>query len=135
MDYINVPTTVFTPLEYGCVGYTEQDAKSKFGPTNIATYHIRFKAIEWAYNKERPENDFCYVKVLVNKTDNKKVVGFHLLAPNAGEITQGMAVAVKCGVTKELIDSCIGVYPSIGDDIVTLRYTKEENPDAKKGSC
>ncbi|HEY9828688.1 MAG TPA: hypothetical protein V6D19_24980 [Stenomitos sp.] len=87
MDYINVPTTVFTPLEYGCVGMTEVDAKTKYGPPNIATYHIRFKAIEWAYNKERPDTDFCYVKILVNKLDNKKVVGFHLLAPNAGEIT------------------------------------------------
>jgi thioredoxin reductase (NADPH) len=40
MDYINVPTTVFTPLEYGCCGYSEEDAKEKYGAENIKTYHI-----------------------------------------------------------------------------------------------
>lgn len=39
MDYINVPTTVFTPIEYGCVGYSEEDAQAKFGVENLATYH------------------------------------------------------------------------------------------------
>jgi thioredoxin reductase (NADPH) len=39
MDYINVPTTVFTPLEYGCCGYSEVDAKEKFGAENISTFH------------------------------------------------------------------------------------------------
>jgi thioredoxin reductase (NADPH) len=39
MDYVNVPTTVFTPLEYGAVGYSEEEAKEKFGADNIATYH------------------------------------------------------------------------------------------------
>jgi len=68
MDYINVPTTVFTPMEYGCCGYTEAEAKEKFGADNISTYHTEFKPLEWAYNKGRPEVD-CYVKVLVNKSD------------------------------------------------------------------
>lgn len=39
MDYVNVPTTVFTPLEYGCCGYAEDEAKEKFGADNISTYH------------------------------------------------------------------------------------------------
>lgn len=86
MDYINVPTTVFTPLEYGSCGYSEDEAKQKFGEENISTYHTEFKPLEWAYVKSRPEGD-CYVKVLVNKADNNKVVGFHICAPNAGEIT------------------------------------------------
>jgi len=68
MDYINVPTTVFTPLEYGCCGYSEEDAKRKFGEDNIATYHTEFKPLEWAYNKNRPDVD-SYVKVLVNRAD------------------------------------------------------------------
>lgn len=86
MDYINVPTTVFTPLEYGTCGFTEEDAKAKFGAENIKTYHTEFKPLEWALNKGRPEGD-AYVKVLVNTLDNNKVVGFHICAPNAGEIT------------------------------------------------
>ena len=42
MDYINVPTTVFTPLEYGAIGYSEETAKAKFGSNNISTYHTEF---------------------------------------------------------------------------------------------
>lgn len=86
MDYVNVPTTVFTPIEYGCCGYSEEDAKLTFGPENIFTYHTSFQPLEWQFNKERPEKTNAYVKVLVNRT-NDKVVGFHILAPNAGEIT------------------------------------------------
>lgn len=86
MDYVNVPTTVFTPLEYGSCGLSEEDAKIQYGEDNIATYHTEFKPLEWAYNKSRPEGD-CYVKILVNKMDNERVVGFHICAPNAGEIT------------------------------------------------
>jgi thioredoxin reductase (NADPH) len=101
MDYKNVPTTVFTPIEYGAVGYSEEDAKNKFGADNISTYHTEFKPLEWSYRKTgRPEID-CYVKVLVNKLDHNRVVGFHICAPNAGEVTQGLGVAIKIGVTKE----------------------------------
>jgi pyruvate/2-oxoglutarate dehydrogenase complex dihydrolipoamide dehydrogenase (E3) component len=84
MDYVNVPTTVFTPLEYGTCGLPEDEAKEKYGADNIATYHTQFQPLEWQYNKNRPEGCDCYVKVLVNKLDNMRVVGFHILAPNAG---------------------------------------------------
>ena len=47
MDYINVPTTVFTPLEYGCCGYDEETAKKEFGADNIRTYHTSFQPLEW----------------------------------------------------------------------------------------
>jgi len=135
MDYANVPTTVFTPLEYGCCGPSEEDAKAKYGADNIATYHTEFQPLEWAYNKSRPENCDCYCKVLVNKSDNNRVVGFHVLAPNAGEITQGLGVAMKCGMTKEQLDSCVGIHPTTAEDLIGLQWTKEENPDVKKSGC
>jgi len=134
MDYTNVATTVFTPLEYGSCGFSEDEAKAKFGAEFIKTYHTEFKPLEWNYNKDRPEGN-CYVKVLVNLLDNNRVVGFHICAPNAGEITQGIAVAIKCGVTKELLDSCVGIHPTIAEDCIGLKFTKEENPDASKGGC
>jgi thioredoxin reductase (NADPH) len=86
MDYVNVPTTVFTPIEYGSCGLSEEDAKAKYGAENISTFHTSFKPLEWAYNKMRPEGD-CYVKVLIHKPDSNRVVGFHICAPNAGEVT------------------------------------------------
>jgi thioredoxin reductase (NADPH) len=51
MDYINVPTTVFTPIEYGCCGLSEEDAKIKYGEENVLTYHTEFRPLEWAMNK------------------------------------------------------------------------------------
>ena len=47
MDYVNVPTTVFTPLEYGCCGYSEAEAKAKFGENKVSTYHTAFQPLEW----------------------------------------------------------------------------------------
>ena len=134
MDYVNVPTTVFTPLEYGCCGLSEVEAQDKFDAENISTYHIQFQPLEWQYNKARPEGHQCYVKVLVTKADNK-VVGFHICAPNAGEITQGIGIAMKCGMTKEQLDSCVGIHPTVAEDCIGLKETKEDNPDASKGGC
>lgn len=135
MDYASVPTTVFTPIEYGCCGLTEDEAKEKYGNDTIATYHTQFTPLEWQYDKQRPEDCDCYVKVLVNKADNNKVVGFHILCPNAGEIAQGIGISMKCGLTKELLDSCVGIHPTIAEDCIGLTKTKEEEPDAKKGGC
>lgn len=135
MDYTNVPTTVFTPLEYGCVGLTEAEAKEKFGADNVATYHTEFKPLEWSYNKESHDAQrTCYTKVLVNKADDR-VVGFHLCAPNAGEVTQGIGVAFKCGMTKKMLDSCVGIHPTVAEDVIGLKYTKEEHPVATKSGC
>lgn len=82
----------------------------------------------------RAESAKCYVKTLVNKASGL-VVGFHICAPNAGEITQGIGIAMKCGVTKEQLDSCVGIHPTIAEDAIGLNQTKEENPDADKGGC
>ena len=134
MDYVNVPTTVFTPLEYGCCGLSEDDAKEKFGAENMRTYHTTFKPLEWSLNKDRIDGD-CYVKVLVNTLDSNRVVGFHILSPSAGDVTQGIGIAMKCDVTKEQLDSCVGIHPTIAEDVIGLRYYKEENPDAAKSGC
>lgn len=134
MDYQGIPTTVFTPLEYGCCGLSEVEAKEKFGAENIDTFHTSFKPLEWEYDKMGAERA-AYVKVLVNKSDNRRVVGFHILAPNAGEITQGLGVAMKCGMTKEQLDSCVGIHPTVAEDVIGLQYTKEKDGDVQKSSC
>lgn len=133
MDYTNIPTTVFTPLEYGCCGPDEETAKKTYGAENIKTYHTEFQPLEWQYNKLRAGGN-CYVKVLVNTT-NDRVVGFHILAPNAGEITQGLAVALKCGMTKTQLDSTVGIHPTIAEDLIGLKFTKEDDGDVQKSSC
>jgi len=64
-----------------------------------------------------------------------RVVGYHILAPNAGEVTQGIAIAIKCGVTKAQLDSTVGIHPTVAEDSIGLKFTKEDNPDAKKSGC
>lgn len=136
MDYESVPTTVFTPLEYGTVGLTEAEAKTRHGEANVRTFHTRFKPLEWSVDKFVAEGKrMCYTKVLVNSADNNRVVGFHICAPNAGEITQGIAIGFKCGMTKEQMDSVIGIHPTAAEDCIGLHLTKEENPDAEKSGC
>eukprot|EP00919_Chromeraceae_sp_WS-2016_P054807 GHVR01130319.1.p1 GENE.GHVR01130319.1~~GHVR01130319.1.p1 ORF type:complete len:130 (-),score=25.84 GHVR01130319.1:280-669(-) len=111
MSYKYVPTTVFTPLEYGCCGYSEEDAKDVFGKDNIVAYGSVYKPLEWALNSER--GDDCYAKLVVNKADGNKVVGFHFLGFNAGEITQGFGTALLKGCTKEDFDCTVGIHPTM----------------------
>ncbi|NXO76049.1 TRXR1 reductase, partial [Sitta europaea] len=108
-DYVNVPTTVFTPLEYGACGYSEETAVEKFGEENIEVYHSNFWPLEWTVPSR--DNNKCYAKIICNIQDNERVIGFHVLGPNAGEVTQGFAAAIKCGLTKEQLDSTIGIHP------------------------
>jgi len=70
----------------------------------------------------------------VHKPD-QKVVGFHILAPNAGEVTQGIGIAMKCGMTKQQLDSCVGIHPTVAEDAIGLLKTKEEFPEVKKSGC
>jgi thioredoxin reductase (NADPH) len=86
MDYNNIATTVFTPIEYGCIGLSEEDAIKKYGEENIEVYHTHFKPLEWNYNEEN-DADTCYTKLIVDLKDNNRVIGFHYLGPNAGEVT------------------------------------------------
>jgi thioredoxin reductase (NADPH) len=87
------PTTVFTPIEYGAIGYSEEDAIAQFGEDNLEIYHSYFKPLEWTI-AERDDN-VCYAKLICDKRDSERVVGFHVLGPNAGEITQGFGTAMK----------------------------------------
>ncbi|XP_075130676.1 thioredoxin reductase 1, cytoplasmic [Leptodactylus fuscus] len=132
-DYINVPTTVFTPLEYGACGLSEENAILKYGEENIEVYHSYFWPLEWTVPSR--DNNKCYAKVICNIKDNERVVGFHVLAPNAGEITQGFAAAIKCGVTKEQLDCTIGIHPVCAEIFTTLSVTKRSGGDIMQAGC
>ena len=118
MRYKLVPTTVFTPIEYGCIGYSQEDAIAKFGEENIDSYGSKFKPLEWNMNYDR--SGVAYAKLVVNKADNNRVVGFHFLGPNAGEVTQGFAVAMRMGATKEDFDLTVGIHPTASEEFTTL---------------
>uniref|UniRef100_A0A8C5A2U7 thioredoxin-disulfide reductase (NADPH) n=1 Tax=Gadus morhua TaxID=8049 RepID=A0A8C5A2U7_GADMO len=126
-DYVNVPTTVFTPLEYGCCGRSEEKAIEMYGEENLEIYHSLFWPLEFTVANR--DNNKCYSKIICNKLDNERVIGFHYLGPNAGEVTQGYGVAIKCGVTKEQLDNTIGIHPTCAEMFTTLDVTKSSGGD------
>lgn len=132
-DYVNVPTTVFTPLEYGACGLSEEAALEKYGEGNLEIYHSYYWPLEWTVPSR--DNNKCYAKIVCNKQDHERVIGFHVLGPNAGEITQGFGAAMKCGITKEQLDSTIGIHPVCAEVFTTLTVTKQSGANAQLSGC
>eukprot|EP00439_Symbiodinium_sp_Y106_P020612 s2610_g2.t1 len=135
MDYTDIATTVFTPIEYGCVGYSEDEAREKISKDRIKVYHCTAQPLEWNLNSER-KDDMGYMKLIVDKEEKEKVVGVHILGPNAGEIIQGLSVAIRCGVTKEHFDDCVGIHPTYAESYTTMTEEKTEGSTLPtKGGC
>ncbi|KAL3909564.1 MAG: hypothetical protein SGILL_008037, partial [Bacillariaceae sp.] len=87
MDYVNICTTVFTPLEYACVGLSEDDALAKYGEGNIEVYHREFLPLEWSISQSRHDSN-AFAKIVVDKSPKQNVLGIHYAGPNAGEVMQ-----------------------------------------------
>ncbi|XP_019360472.1 PREDICTED: thioredoxin reductase 3 [Gavialis gangeticus] len=132
-DYVNVPTTVFTPLEYGSCGLPEEKAVKEYGEHNLEVYHTLFWPLEWTVPNR--DNNTCYAKIICNKLANNRVIGFHVLGPSAGEITQGFAAAIKCGLTKELLNETIGIHPTSAEVFTTMNITKSSGQEITQAGC
>ncbi|KAL9645628.1 hypothetical protein ABK040_015844 [Willaertia magna] len=117
VDYQFVPTTVFTPIEYGVVGYSEEKAKRVFGADNLMIYKKTFNILEHKI-AEKPEKGF--VKLICLKNENERVIGLHFVGPNAGEVVQGFVLALKKGCTKEEFDDVIGIHPTNAESFMYL---------------
>ncbi|KAL0248475.1 hypothetical protein GEMRC1_003711 [Eukaryota sp. GEM-RC1] len=129
-QYSLVPTTVFTPLEYGAIGVSEEDAIAQYGETGVNIYHVNFQPLEWALPSK--PSGACYCKLICAKEENDRVVGFHYLGPNAAEVTQGYGVAIRMGATKSDIDWTPGIHPSNSETFVSLNITKESGESSKR---
>ena len=115
MDYEFIPTAVFTHPNIGTCGYSEADARAKFGKVDV--YCSDFKALRHTLSG-RSERTF--MKLVVDKASDR-VVGLHMVGADAGEIVQGFAVAMRAGATKALFDSTIGIHPTAAEEFVTMR--------------
>jgi len=145
MDYHTIPTTVFTPLEYGAIGYAEEDAIKEFGEENLEVYQKVFQPLEWALNpveftpeeakKFANDKEACFVKLICHKKEDERVVGFHFAGPNAGEVTQGFATAMRLGATKLDFDMTVGIHPTCAEWATTLSVTKSSGEAADGGGC
>jgi glutathione reductase (NADPH) len=114
-NYMNVPSAVFSTPSIGTVGLTESVARQRYA--NIDVYKSSFRALKHTLSGR---DERTLVKLVVDR-DSDKVVGCHMVGPDAGEIVQGLAIALTCGATKAQFDATIGIHPTAAEEFVTLR--------------
>jgi glutathione reductase (NADPH) len=115
MDYDCVPTAVFTHPNVATVGLTEQQARERHGAVRV--FRTDFLPLR---NTLGGGNGRVLMKLLVDAASDR-VVGLHVVGPDAGEIVQGFAVAMKAGATKAEFDATIGIHPTAAEELVTMR--------------
>jgi glutathione reductase (NADPH) len=115
MDYDNIPSAVFSQPPIGTVGLTEAEARNRFG--DIDVYKSAFRALKHTLSGR---DERAFMKLVVERKTGR-VVGAHMIGPDAGETIQGIAIAVKCGATKAQFDATIGIHPTAAEEFVTMR--------------
>ena len=114
-SYWNVPTAVFSSPNCGTVGLSEKEARER--DFQVAIYRTSFRPLKHTLTGK---DERTMMKLVVDeKTD--KVLGCHMVGPDAGEIIQGLAVALNCGATKAQFDATIGIHPTAAEEFVTMR--------------
>ena len=132
-----VPTTVFSPDEYACVGLSEAEATDAWGADGVEAGLAEWTTLERALppadanDRERDPDPApnCLAKV-VTRSDGR-IVGLHLVAPNAGETVQGFALAMALGATKQDLDRILGVHPTDAEALCqgNLRVSRRSGAD------
>jgi glutathione reductase (NADPH) len=122
VDYGSVGTAVFTEPALGTCGLTEQQAKDKYGPDGYDVYESTFKPM---YVQIPKRNRQSYVKLIVERTAQQRVVGIHIMDHAAPEIIQMCSVAIRAGATKDLFDHSIGIHPTSAEEVVQIRKKRE----------
>lgn len=115
VDYRMIPTAVFSLPNIGTVGLSEEQARQ--AGHEVTVFESRFRPMKLTLTGS---DERTLMKLVVDaKTD--RVLGCHMVGPDAGEIVQGLAIALKAGATKQIFDETIGVHPSAAEEFVTLR--------------
>jgi len=114
-DHDYVPTAVFANPNLASVGLSEEKARARLGAVDV--YKTSFTSLRHSLSmgKER-----IFMKLVVDR-GTQRVVGAHMIGPDAGEIIQGLAIAVKLGATKAQFDATVGIHPTAAEEFVTLR--------------
>ncbi len=123
VSYENVPSAVFSQPSIGTVGLTEAEARERFGAVDI--YRSSFRPMKHTMSGR---DEHGLMKLVVDR-ESQKVVGLHMVGPEAGEIVQGFAVAIKMGATKADFDATVGIHPTAAEEFVTMR---EPIPDPEE---
>ena len=120
-----IPTAVFSTPEISTVGLPEHIAAERYPKLDV--YRARFRPLKHTISGR---DEFVVMKLLVDAVTDK-VVGAHMMGPDAAEIIQMAAVALKMGATKADFDATVALHPSIAEEFVTLRDKRPATPPAK----
>lgn len=115
LDLSNVATAMFCLPNVATVGLTEQQAIEQGYQINV--FESAFRALKLTLTDSTEKT---YMKLIVDKTTNR-VLGCHMMGESAGEIIQGLAIAIKAGATKQIFDETIGIHPTAAEEFVTMR--------------
>ena len=115
VDHQTVPTAVFSQPPVGTVGLTEAAARGTHGAVDV--YRTRFRPMK---NTLSGRKERTMMKLVVDRQSDR-VLGCHMVGRDAPEITQGLAIALKCGATKRQFDRTIGIHPTAAEEFVTMR--------------
>ncbi|MDP3858669.1 MAG: glutathione-disulfide reductase [Stagnimonas sp.] len=115
VDYQGIPTAVFSQPSLATVGLSEEAARA--AGHRLKIFESRFRPMKLSLT-ESPERS--YMKLVVD-ADSDRVLGCHLLGPEAGEIMQGLAVALTAGASKRQFDQTLGIHPTLAEEFVSLR--------------
>ena len=115
VDYTNIPSAVFSHPPIAAVGLTEGQARDRLG--TYKTYVSDFRPMK---NVLAGRNERSLYKLIVDE-ETDKVVGLHMIGPDAPEILQAAAIAVKAGLTKSQFDETIALHPTMSEELVLMR--------------
>jgi glutathione reductase (NADPH) len=126
MDHTGVASAVFSQPPVGTVGLSELEARERHGKVDVYVSNFRPMKHTLSGRDER-----TMMKVVVERASGR-VLGFHMVGADAPEIIQGLAVALKCGVTKKQLDSTVGIHPTAAEEFVTMR---DKRPDPEEDAA
>jgi len=115
VDYGCIPSAVFSHPPIAGVGMTESEAKQKFGAVKVYTSDFRAMKNVLANRNERA------LYKMICEPNSGKVLGLHMIGPDAPEILQAAAVAVKAGLTKDDFDQTVALHPSMAEELVLMK--------------
>jgi glutathione reductase (NADPH) len=115
VDHANVPTAVFSQPPIGTVGLSEERALEHYPELEVYKTDFRPMKATLSGSSER-----TLMKLVVDRA-SQRVVGAHMVGPDAAEIIQGIGIAVKAGLTKADFDATVGIHPTAAEELVTMR--------------
>ena len=115
VDYTGIPSCVFGRPNLATVGLTEEEARKQYA--EIAVYISRFTPMKQTLTGSAEK---IFMKLLVDKSSDR-VIGAHMVGEEAGEIIQGIAIAMKANATKAQFDATIGIHPTAAEEFATMR--------------